>query len=88
MVDDISDESLNSADPPFVYLRVDNAATDLPAVQEGISSDDRYGNPRYDTILIINEGWRNMIQDVGCSKQEIKVKRYKGSNIAPYGPNE
>ena len=43
---------------------------------------------KYANIMIPTHEWNNRIQDVGCSKVELKVKRYKGSNISPYGPKE
>ena len=43
---------------------------------------------KYANIMIPTHEWKNRIQDVGCSKAELKVKRYKGSNISPYGPKE
>ena len=45
-------------------------------------------NSMYANIMIPTVEWENMLQDVGCTKQELKVKQYKNHNIAPYGPKE
>ena len=45
-------------------------------------------NSMYANIMIPTVEWENMLQDVGCTKQELKVKQYKNHNIASYGPKE
>ena len=45
-------------------------------------------NPMYANIMISMTEWENRIHDMGFSKAELKVKRYKGSDISPYGPKE
>jgi len=36
----------------------------------------------------IPEEWNDCLQDMGCSKSELKIKRYKGSQTPGRGPKD
>ena len=42
----------------------------------------------FSNVEIPREEFKKRIQDKGCAKAELKVKRYKGSMIPAYGPKE
>jgi len=42
----------------------------------------------YENIIIPQMEWENRLKNAWCTKEELKVKRYKGNNIALYGPKE
>ena len=82
----------------FVRLEVNDNVSDMDhdsndgavvtgsTIRSDIEIEEHEG--KYANIMIPKNEWNNRLQDMGCSKADLKVKRYKGSNIAPYGPKE
>ena len=58
---------------------VASASTMLDDIED--ESNDRYAN-----VVIPVVEWNNRLQDMGCTKDELKIKRYKGSLIPARGP--
>ena len=91
MADEMNNNGTSSVSPPLVLLQVSGVDTDSSAVLGSTIAHDiqmEDGHCMYANIMIITDEWQNRLQDLGCSQAELKVKRYKGSNIAPYGPKE
>ena len=94
MSDGTNQNDLDSDNRSFVRLKVtdnvsdmDNEVTTSSTILTDIETEE-YSNSKYVNIMIPTSKWHNRLQDMECSKAELKVKRYKGSNIAPYGPKE
>ena len=86
----LDDTSLEGSDttPETVSIQVVTASPETIDAIADVTPLVPAVNSRYANIMIPTAEWDNRLQDVGCTKGELKVKRYKGHNIAPYGPKE
>ena len=53
-----------------------------------LNNIDDEKNQQYFNVMIPQIKWNNWLQGMGCAKSELKVKRYKGSQIPGHGPKE
>ena len=86
----LDDTSLEGSDttPETVRLQVYTASPEKSDTIADVTPAVVAINSRYANVIIPSAEWENRLQDVGCTNRELKVKRYKGHNIAPYGTKE
>jgi len=91
MEDDTS-ESNNSFSPPLVAIQVVQPTEDEDedVTRETLLNEelDNEVSTQFDNVEIPQEEFAKRIQDVGCTKEELRVKRYRGMMIPAYGPKE
>ena len=86
-----SDKSDDSSSPPTVRITVVEPPSEEEAAPASSLNDDinnEYLNSQFANVEIPKQEFNKRIQDVGCSKKELKVKRYKSNMIPGYGPKE
>jgi len=85
-----SDKSENSSSPLLVRIQVVEPTEDEDVTRESSLNDelDNEVSPEFANVEIPQEEFYKRIQDVGCTKEELKVKRYRAMMIPAYGPKE
>ena len=85
---DNSDDSLSFptvritvVDPPL-----EEEASTRPSLNEDITNE--VIRSEFANVEIPKDEFVKRLQDVGCSKEELKVKRYRAAMIPAYGPKE
>jgi len=84
-----SDKSNDSSSPPIVRITVVEPPSEEEAAPASSLNDDinnEYLDSEFANVEIPKQEFHKRIQDVGCSKEELKVKRYESNIIPGYGP--
>ena len=94
MEDDTSEPSnksqTSSSSPILARIEVVAATKDEELTRESSLNDELENEacPVFANVEIPEEEFNKRIQDVGCMKEELKVKRYRSMMVPAYGPKE
>ena len=86
-----TDKSDDSSSPPIVQITVvDTLSEEEVAAGSSLNNDINNEEARsdFENVEIPKHKFIKHIQDVGCTKNELKVKRYRAVMILAYGTKE
>ena len=86
-----SNKSITSSSSPIqARIEVVIGTEDEELTRESSLNDEleNEASPVFANVEIPEEEFNKRIQDVGCTKEELKVKRYRSMMVPAYGPKE
>ena len=80
VIEELEPESENES----IVVDVDTTPVASTSTMLDVIEDE--SNDRYAYVVIPVVEWNNRLQDMDCTKDKLKIKRYKGSMIPGHGP--